>query len=138
MTGNIRIRLDKTVYSEYLQISEVEMTGNISSRLDNTVYSGHLHLSDVEMTGNISNGLENTVYSGHLHISEVDMTGNKRQVCSGLLHISEVEITGNRFVQGIYTFLKKKLLLILELVFVKHYAPNCLTLTLLDSNTACT
>ena len=25
----------------------------------------------------------------------------------------------------------------LELVFVKHYAPNCLTLTLLDSNTAC-
>ena len=26
----------------------------------------------------------------------------------------------------------------LELVFVKHYAPNCLTLTLLDSNTACT
>ena len=24
----------------------------------------------------------------------------------------------------------------LELVFVKHYAPNCLTLTLLDSNTA--
>ena len=25
----------------------------------------------------------------------------------------------------------------LKLVFVKHYAPNCLTLTLLDSNTAC-
>ena len=25
----------------------------------------------------------------------------------------------------------------LELVFVKHYAPNCLTLILLDSNTAC-
>ena len=25
----------------------------------------------------------------------------------------------------------------LELVFVKHYAPNCLILTLLDSNTAC-
>ena len=24
----------------------------------------------------------------------------------------------------------------LELVFVKHYAPNCLTLTLFDSNTA--
>ena len=30
-----------------------------------------------------------------------------------------------------------KLKIKLELVFVKHYAPNCLTLTLLDSNIAC-
>ena len=31
----------------------------------------------------------------------------------------------------------QKIKLKLELVYVKHYAPNCLTLTLLDSNTAC-
>ena len=38
---------------------------------------------------------------------------------------------------GLINFNSKTLTLRqLELVFVKHYAPNCLTLTLFDSNTA--
>ena len=36
--------------------------------------------------------------------------------------------------QDLFSLKKKRKL---ELVFVKHYAPNCLTLTLLDSNIAC-
>ena len=38
----------------------------------------------------------------------------------------------NLFLISIFQGIQKKL----ELVFVKHYAPNCLTLTLFDSNTA--
>ena len=43
--------------------------------------------------------------------------------------------------QGVHYFLRSVCLYMvyftkLELVFVKHYAPNCLTLTLFDSNTA--
>ena len=38
--------------------------------------------------------------------------------------------------QQITYVIKKEKKKKLELVFVKHYAPNCLTLTLFDSNTA--
>ena len=38
---------------------------------------------------------------------------------------------------GTSLLIDKEAILKLELVFVKHYATNCLTLTLLDSNTAC-
>ena len=37
---------------------------------------------------------------------------------------------------GWHNQLDNRLIDQLELVFVKHYAPNCLTLTLFDSNTA--
>ena len=39
--------------------------------------------------------------------------------------------------ENLYQLLRARRNEKLELVFVKHYAPNCLTLTLLDSNIAC-